>query len=253
MAIRAAGRALALDPSFQEAAELVARLMLEPPAEVPRDVVDELERSDLEDMRSEARFGLGAGLAYLAFMPLLYWVGFRQLWLYGGFTAAVAVISYTELVIVKSDPVLSGRITLVFHLLLLAILAIVSSPYIIGPAPACVLVMLLATQPRVAPTWLVALGALAVTLAPFVLDQLGLMTQELATSGPHLTIRLMADQLDARGSAVTLMIYCTAAIAMAMFMGRSQDDEHRRTRRAHAVQSWQLRQLLPRGDVSERT
>ena len=62
-----------------------------------------------------------------------------------------------------------------------------SSPYLIGPAPGCVLV---------------ALGVLAATLVPFVFDALG--------------------------------------------RSRSQDDEHRRTRSAHAVQSWQLRQLLPR-------
>jgi hypothetical protein len=141
---------------------------------------------------------------------------------------------------------MSGRIALGCHLVLLGILALVASPYLVGPAPACVIVMILATQPAIAPTWFVALAALSVTFAPFALDRLGLMTAGLAASGSHITVPLMAEHLDQRASSVTLMLYCTAAIVMAMVIGRTQDDEHRRTRSAHAVQSWQLRQLLPR-------
>jgi len=38
---------------------------------------------------------------------------------------------------------------------------------------------------------------------------------------------------------------CVALIALAI--SRSQDDEHQRARTAFAIQSWQLRQLLPTG------
>jgi serine/threonine-protein kinase len=45
-AMRASGRALALDPSSTEAAALVTTLMLEPPRELPPDLVERFERTD---------------------------------------------------------------------------------------------------------------------------------------------------------------------------------------------------------------
>src|SRR6185369_5489606 len=45
-AMRAAGRALALDPSLTAAAELVARLMLEPPKTIPAEVIKKIDEDD---------------------------------------------------------------------------------------------------------------------------------------------------------------------------------------------------------------
>src|SRR5205823_4534286 len=51
-ALRAAARALALDPTNREPADLVGHLMLEPPAEVPEEVERELEVLDLDALRT---------------------------------------------------------------------------------------------------------------------------------------------------------------------------------------------------------
>jgi len=105
-AMRGAARALALDPAGEAAADLVGRLMLMPPRDEPPEVRDELERLDLDALRSSARFGMIAALAYLAVFPMLFWIGFREAWYLIAGPAICAIIIYAEVVIAPAteDP-----------------------------------------------------------------------------------------------------------------------------------------------------
>jgi len=61
-AIRHAGRALALDPSDADAAAILARLMLEPPKSIPREVVEATRAQRISEMRRGMR-AAAAGFA----------------------------------------------------------------------------------------------------------------------------------------------------------------------------------------------
>ncbi|MBA2542522.1 MAG: serine/threonine protein kinase, partial [Deltaproteobacteria bacterium] len=76
-AIRAAARAIALDPTEREAVELVGHLMLQPPKQVPPEVDRELARLDDEELIKSTRIGLAAAISAALFVPILYWMGFR--------------------------------------------------------------------------------------------------------------------------------------------------------------------------------
>jgi serine/threonine-protein kinase len=245
-AIRHAARALALDPSARDAAQLVGRLMLEPPVETPPEVVDVLAQRDVEDMRAAGPFGMLAAAAYVLFLPLMFWAGMREVWLFTGIPALVATIFYSELVILRRDPLLAGRITVTCHLALIACAAFAVSPFLIGPAPACIVVLIVAAQPYLIRTWVVAVLAMAVTIAPVGASALGLIPQQLASDGTHLILHVANGTLDWTGSIVALLLYAIAVIAIVMVIGRSQDDDRRIARRTLEVQAWKLRQLLPR-------
>src|SRR6185436_421118 len=65
-AIRAAARSLALDPQASAPAELVGRLMIEPPTEMPPEVEREIAGLDRESMSAQIKIGSVATLAYIA-------------------------------------------------------------------------------------------------------------------------------------------------------------------------------------------
>src|SRR6185503_1910417 len=89
-AMRAAGRALALDPTATEAADLVTHLMLKPPRDVPAEVERRIERIDTESAQHLGRLAAVALLGYLGFVPLLLWTGVRDPVLIAAFVLVAA-------------------------------------------------------------------------------------------------------------------------------------------------------------------
>jgi hypothetical protein len=69
--MREAGRALALDPALDEAADLVTRLMLEPPSTMPPEVAAVVAHEDDQAIERNAKLGKFAYLSFVAFIPLL--------------------------------------------------------------------------------------------------------------------------------------------------------------------------------------
>jgi len=238
-ALRAAGRALALDPTAREPAELVAQLVLEPPREVPAEVARELYATDLAALKASGRFGVIVAFAYLAFFPLLYWIGFRDLWYVAGGTAVALVIIFVCTVVTPRSPFISGYITIGANLAMFALYAWLVSPVVLGPGPAVMLVMLLA-QHRIftRPIWL-ALFGLAATLAPWLLHPVD-------TVGRDIVLHTNANQLDPSATIVGLLIYSVAMVLLGTVLAALQDDERRSVRRAMQTQTWQLRQLVGR-------
>jgi serine/threonine-protein kinase len=74
IAMREAAAALALDPQLAGAAELVGRLMLEPPQETPAEVAEAMAADDVRDARVVARAGVLAVIGALLLIPALYWI-----------------------------------------------------------------------------------------------------------------------------------------------------------------------------------
>src|SRR5213075_271175 len=78
VAMREAGRALALDPRLPGAAELVGRLMLEPPSRTPQEVIASLDDAERLTAMEQSRVAFYAYVGYLVFIPILYWIGIRS-------------------------------------------------------------------------------------------------------------------------------------------------------------------------------
>jgi serine/threonine-protein kinase len=245
-ALRAAARALALDPTDREPADLVGHLMVEPPAEMPAEVETELDRLDREALRASARFGMLSSIAYLAFFPILYWIGFHETWyMVAGPAVCIAVI-LDEILIAPINPYLSGYIAIVGNLAMFALFGWMVSPIVIGPGPAVIIVSLLAAHRKLVRPWLLALLTCVTTLLPWILEIVGVFGERTTVAGNALVLHTAADKLDPAATLAGLFIYIVALIHLAALIAKLSDDDRRRDRRAMQLQSWQLRQLVPR-------
>jgi serine/threonine-protein kinase len=236
-ALRAAGRALALDPTAREPAELVARLMLEPPPKTPPDVVREIDAEDLVALKASGRFGVIVAFAYLAFFPLLYWIGFRDLWPIATGCAISVFIVVICTFLTPRAPFLSGYLSIGANLAMFGLYSYLVSPVVLGPALSVVLVMLLG-QHRIftRPLWLALLG-LGATLGPWLL-------QPVDTRGRDIVLHTNAGALDPSATELGLLIYAVAVVLLATVLAALQDDDRRSGRLALKTQAWQLRQLV---------
>jgi eukaryotic-like serine/threonine-protein kinase len=245
-ALRAAARALALDPTDRDPVELLGRLMLEPPTETPPEVERELEGLDLEALRRSARFGMLAAIAYLAFFPILYWIGFHELWyLILGPAICVGII-FVAVVVAPRNPFLSGYLAIAGNLAMFVLFGWMVSPIVIGPGPAIIMVTLMAAHRRLIRPWLLALLTAAATLSPWILELAGVMATRTTVSGNSMILTTAATRLDPSATLAGLFIYTVALIHLGALLSRLQDDDRRKVRRAMQLQAWQLRQLVPR-------
>ena len=187
-----------------------------------------------------------SAIAYLAFFPILYWIGFHETWyLIAGPAVCVAII-LDEILIAPKNPYLSGYIAIVGNLAMFALFGWMVSPIVIGPGPAVIMVSLLAAHRRLIPPWILALLTSVATLLPWLLELAGVFDSRMSVTGSSIVLETAATKLDPSATLAGLLIYIVALIHLAALIARLSDDDRRKVRRAMQLQSWQLRQLVPR-------
>ena len=250
IAMREAGRALALDPSLAGAAELVGRLMLEPPRDTPREVQAALAADASAANRSQARIALFMSIGYLGFLPAL--LGYRGTNLYAAAFAAY-VLANGLLMLLRAR----GRGAAFLHApsavalrnaVLIGTLGCFYSPFQIAPGLAAVTTAALLAAPlfqRPRSVAFLLVSMIAAVLLPWLAELAGLVPQ---------TVRFVADGVlihtpDLAGGAtaralswVTFSTLLLAAATLIAYFVRRTERESRRRLHLHA---WHLRQLVP--------
>jgi serine/threonine-protein kinase len=246
-AMREAAAAIALDPALAGAAELVGRLMLEPPVTMPKEVDDAVAADDVHSARAIVRLGVKAVIAAATFIPLVWWMA-PSLWYVAGYTgilalsAAICVYSYTQQ---QPKP---GYVVL-GNALLLVLLARMFSPLLIAPGVGAVLALAMVLTPRLSwlgsPASVASLWILAV-LGPLVLELAGLISPTMSVDAKGILFSAPAVSGSPLPAILTGTLYSAGLIIGACLMG---DVTRARTRAAQQhlhMQAWQLRQLVPR-------
>ncbi|HEU0033957.1 MAG TPA: serine/threonine-protein kinase [Kofleriaceae bacterium] len=244
LAMREAGRALALDPQLDEAGDLVGRLMLEPPAITPPEVEHELRADALQRMRANARGALWAFVAFLAFLPGLA-RGDHGIAL----VAAAAIAFGVTLVAARRQRSLSPWWIALALAPIIVLVARIFTPTLIAPGLAALIAGALAANPllgsRRASLGLWALMSASV-LGPLVGERLGWLERTMEPV-PNIGLLLYApvitdsvETASIRGGAFVLVLV-GAAVVIAHVMRRTDDQLRRRLH----LQAWHLRQLVP--------
>jgi hypothetical protein len=247
-AMREAAAALALDPALDGAAALVGRLMLDPPRTTPREVDEAMAADEVRTLRADARAGLGALYACLAFTPLLWWIAPHASGHVAAFTGALILSGVLYLFAYRGGSPRPGLV-IVGNAVLIVMLARMYSPLFVAPGVAAVLAMamILTPQPSAFGS-AISVGALFITAAigPLVLERVGLLTRTMSVDGAGILLRAPAIG-PADGPAVLVgALYATGLIVGSCAIAHAM---RARTRAAHRhlhVQAWQLRQLVPR-------
>jgi serine/threonine-protein kinase len=247
-AMREAGRALALDPQLPGAAELVSRLMLEPPREPPAAVLAAIDRDDRQVHGITARAALCSYPGYLVLVVILLIAGSY------GYAALVTAALAVNVVIPlreRSGVFVPTIAVIAAQLPLLALVARLCSPAVAGGL-ASMTALVIATHPRMRQglsTAALAVALIVAVISPMVLERLGVLSSSFTFDalGVHLVSPGFGESPVL--ALAVLATYITVPIFLGAFVGRVTRATERTLRDRLHLQTWQLAQLAPASPV----
>ena len=244
-AMREAGRAIALDPHGKEAAQLVGRLMLEPPREVPPEVTARVAHIEEETTRKKARVIAIVMFSFLLFVPAFAWLGIRSVPLVGLF-ASVALLTGVLTVIVafgRRITIASMYALATMNSCLIGTIAHLFSPFLIAPWIAALSAVLFVLDARV--RWhVICLMLSSAVLVAWLLELLGVVPRTMSSVGGDLLVHseMLAIRLPEAeivlASALVLLVWFGGLIANGVAAAQ------RGALRSIELQAWHLRQLV---------
>ncbi len=246
-AMRDAGRALALDPQSAEAAALVASLILEPPKQLPPELVASLEGEDTKFQSARSRVGMYAYLilfAWWAVIPFMHVKNWIELISFFGLLALGALYAARQM----TSP--AGRragasVTMTMTGLVALAFSRIAGPFMLTPIVVCVIMMSISAVPGIM-GWRLVAWAVVVTLLPIGLEAAGVIHHTYALQDGALIV--VSDIFDMRSTLdsvvliATHTIFVVAAAMVAIAITRRRIGIQRELH----IRAWHLRQLLPR-------
>ncbi|MFO0549592.1 MAG: serine/threonine-protein kinase [Polyangiaceae bacterium] len=251
--MRELGRALALDPTNEHAMQLVTRIVVAAPAELPPPAEAALKQVELADRASGSRRSAFAYLSWVLFAPIALAMGIKSWPLVIALEGAAGALTFYALWMSYSRRVEPRymRISIFANFILISLLAAIFGPFILVPAAAStvaatLLVSLRANRPTRALITGLGMGSFMV---PASLEWAGVLSPSLSFEGGALVVH---PRMLAFPPAATLtFLVLTSLMQMlttSVLVGRAIDAVVRAERKNFA-QAYRLRQLLPAGDV----
>jgi serine/threonine-protein kinase len=244
-AIRAAGHALALEPTSSEAAALVSRLIVEPPAVRPRELDVELARNDQERRRSRARNGmLASALTFVVTLAILAadvkrWPMMLVMW---GAIAGYFGIGLTAL---RTGDSMTRYLVIVSAFMTLA-LSQVASPLVLAPVVLCGTALSVVSASAMTRSLWRPIAWVAVTAAlPYILEFAGVLPSTMTqTAGALLIESGIVRSHGWRDLALLIGVNYGVLVTVVVFIARVVRDRHVAEQHVE-IQAWHLRHLLP--------
>jgi eukaryotic-like serine/threonine-protein kinase len=246
-AMREAAAALALAPEIEGAAELVGRLMLEPPRTMPREVESALVTDDYNTARVYAQSGIWALVAALTFSPLLLWLGDFSPYVVAFDT--ILVLNGILCIHAFKARIPRPGLIVIGNVLFVALLARMFSPLLIAPGVAAVLSLAMVLTPRFSPLGsasVIACLLIAAIFTPLALERFGVLPTTITMSAHGV---IMDAPAFAGREVATIGVGCLYTVGLIVGACVMGDVMRTRARDAHRhllLQAWQLRQLVPR-------
>ena len=248
-AMRAAGRALALDPESTEAAELVSHLVLAAPRKVPEELEAELLDKTRADVRDHARFAAAGLVAYAAFLPMLAWVGVRN-WPYAGLcygTLAVTIgFNYWTSRLARPPEYCAWG-----SILLCGVLVVLFgrfAPLVVPAGVATITMAVAANHPYIASRGkAVILFFVASGLAGWGLELVGVFQP---TDGVRSLTSQLLKRDDGIAEPLAVAFYMASVVAVIGVLSLRLARTNREIRTRLELQAWHLRQLVPAARAS---
>jgi serine/threonine-protein kinase len=245
-AMRAAARALALDPESKDAAQIVTGLMIAPPrGRLPDELHGELRTLEGKQAVREAREAAYALCTYFLFIPLVLWVGVKDALVVTSVFVAVALqVALNFWLAHRKTP--RVVVPMLAHIVLALLLSRLFSPLLVVPAIVVSFGIITAQHsgPMDRPRIVMGL-ALVALLLPFALEWLGVLAATWSVDDAGIAITSAALEFDGAPAAVYIVTSYVAILVATMLYGRGLAAKRRNAQRHLAVQAWQLRQLFP--------
>jgi eukaryotic-like serine/threonine-protein kinase len=250
-AMREAGQALALDPTLSQAAELVGRLMIEPPKVMPAQVQAELAEIDRITTRRFTVDVLIARLFLVVLIPVLWAFGVKDAF----YTTVLAILAFGGMVIGLVDLRWSRTGKSLLNLLIIvivldtALLARMFTPFLIAPCAVAVNIVAFAFHPssqRGRRYWLFSFASLCAVIGMWLAELFGLLSPTMVdTGGSGLVLRSPLAGFGTFPAIEALGVWVTIATVSSAILARMTARNARNARERVHLQAWQVRQLVP--------
>jgi len=249
-----AGRAIALDPACDAAARTLVTLMTTPPATVPPDVVERIERYRANDARVAGAMGLLGWILIGSLAPFVVWMGVRDWTTLGIGVVAIAVGAFATYGAGKwpRHGRALVRCALLASAILLGVLTRLYGPLFYVPGVALGAAIALGSHPyagRWSPYAFLAAGL----FVPLGLELAGVLPASYSFEGATLTVHAGIAYLPRVPTLIFLTlsaIFLIASVGLyALIVRRALE----RAQRKLLLQTWQLQQLLPRETLAPTT
>jgi eukaryotic-like serine/threonine-protein kinase len=247
-AMRAASRALALDPEAGDAAELVAHAMLEMPAAVTPAARAQLARSDGDAVSTHSRAAFPGYLLIASFLPVIAWNGVRSwptaLAMFGlALLMAVAAWDLTRRP-AKSVGYMVGYA--IGNAVLIALIERFAGPWMVVPGVFAFVTGSVVTYPAfLERKWLLMAIMLAGYTAPIALEEAGVLTKTWEMTDAGMVTHGAGMTLDGTPAIVTVLVASVATIVMAGLQSARVSNASRAAHHQLVLHAHRLRQLLP--------
>ncbi|HEY5933997.1 MAG TPA: serine/threonine-protein kinase [Kofleriaceae bacterium] len=246
-AMRAAGRALALDPTATEAADLVAQIMLLPPREVPVEVERGLAAIDLDTGRSQGRLAAIAVLGYLAFVPLLIWTGVRDPRVVIVFAVLAIASSIQVFWLTRKEhiPAVGIYMNACINAVLIGLVARIVGPFIIAPSLVITTLMAYSSHPQFGRIRVLAMILGCAVAVPWALELAGVLSPTYYFRDGEIVLTSPIIQFTPEPTQLAFALLLVATITIVALMSRSIALRQRDATRKLELQAWHLRQIVP--------
>ncbi|MGE5187121.1 MAG: serine/threonine-protein kinase [Acidobacteriota bacterium] len=248
LAAQSAARALAFDPTSRAAADMVARIILEPPPEDPPDLQRIINDEEQQLAVERSRRAILAYLTIYLWLPFAPFTGIAS-WhelaaLYGAATAMAVISWYNARTGRISMPVLMlGAFALVVTFSRLA------GVFVLTPMLVCGLVVTLSSSGWFEERrWVLVAWAIASLVGPLLLEAAGLLepTWRLLPNGQGLLTWGTIDHAHGVASLASLIFGQTALGAVVCVFALVMSRARRKFQVRALRQAWHLQQMLPR-------
>jgi serine/threonine-protein kinase len=245
-AMREVGRAIALDPGNREALRTLALLLTEPPRAIPDEVRREMDASARVNERVAGRLASVAYFGWVAFVPLLFAMGIRNM----TWAVTIGVLWTVASVASLVDASKPRRAHVPWVPFVASSLAIAGTTGMFGamfylPTIAAANGLSFLSSGRRSLRVAVIAGSCLTMLLPFALELAGVLPPAYAFSGGAMTVLPRIASLPRLPTLVTLATGNLMFILVpGVFMGRARHALQLAEERLR-LQAWQLRHLVP--------
>ena len=251
-AMREAGRALALEPAHARAQAVLARLLLEAPAQLPAGA---LASSDAERVRMRqqvARHGAYSYFFVAAAIPMFLAFPTHHGWSIVVLAVLNAAAGALALVLSRrSFPVRTPwyLVALALNTVILAAGTAMFGPMLIVPIYIIGSLALWLNLPSGYPAW-ITVAAHVSAIVPFVLLELaGVLPATMALVDGRMVLTPNVIELTPTSTAIMLGLVFVSQLAVIVYIAIGSRRVHDRTQDRLHAHTWHLEQLLPLGDA----
>jgi serine/threonine-protein kinase len=247
-AMRAASRALALDPEAKDAAELVMHIMLQPPAELSPEVRALLAQYDDQAVSRHARAAMPGYIMIAGFLPIIVWNGVRSWPVTLAMTGLAVLLAFAAWDLVRHPRKSLAHMVVyaIANSLLFAVMGRMISPLVVVPAFFAFTTGSVVTYPAfLVRKWLLIGIMVGGFLLPLCLEAVGVLSSTFETNDAGLLV--FGNGMHVRG-APTVITVLLGAIAVLVMAGLQSARISNASRAAHhrlVLHAHQLAQLLP--------